>query len=143
MIFHKIHICNLYSLHEVYRHGSATANYILEKFQHASHLKPLRPLSEVMRMRTWFSTIIASEIFLTFMNGFDVHSQVMRMRKWFSVGVTFEIFLIFMNGFHIYSQITSLSIWFSTIFTCEIFVILLNCFDMNPERRSPVNDFSQ
>ena len=96
-----------------------------------------------MRMRKWFSTIITSEIFLTFMNGFDVYSQVMRMRKWFSTRVTFDIFLIFMNGFHMDSQITSLSIWFSTIFTCEIFVIFLNCFDMNPKRRSPVNDFSQ
>ena len=96
-----------------------------------------------MRMRKWFSTIITSEIFLTFMNGFDVYSQVMRMRKWFSTRVTFGIFLIFMNGFHMDSQITSLSIWFSTIFTCEIFVIFLNCFDMNPKRRSPVNDFSQ
>ena len=96
-----------------------------------------------MRMRKWFSTIITSEIFLTFMNGFDVYSQVVRMRKWFSSRVTFDIFLIFMNGFHMDSQITSLSIWFSTIFTCEIFVIFLNCFDMNPKRRSPVNDFSQ
>ena len=94
-------------------------------------------------MRKWFSTIITSEIFLTFMNGFDVYSQVMRMRKWFSTRVTFGIFLILMNGFHMDSQITSLSIWFSTIFTCEIFVIFLNCFDMNPKRRSPVNDFSQ
>ena len=33
--------------------------------------------------------------------------------------------------------------WFSTIFTFEIFMIFMNFFDMNPKRRSPVNDFSQ
>ena len=71
------------------------------------------------------STRIIFEIFLRFMNVFDVYSQMMIMRKWLSIRVTFKIYLIYMNGFH---QITSLSKWFSTRATNEIFQIFVHGF---------------
>ena len=81
IMFHKSPIWNLFDLHECF-------SYVLSDYQ-----------------LEWFSTIFTFEIFMIFMNFFDMNPKRSSPSKWFFTWATFVIFVTFMNGFDITSQV--------------------------------------
>ena len=102
MIFNKNPIYNLYELDDSWCQWFSTW-VTLENFYVAGtirrQVKPIHKNWNICDLceyqdHTSLSPRIIFEIFLLFMNVFDVYSQMMKIRKWLSTRFTFLIFLI-------------------------------------------------
>ena len=100
IIFYKGHIWHLFDLHEWFSYG--LSDYQLEyMIFYNIHMWNLCDLLELFFMNPKRRSPVNdfSQIFVTFMNGFDMTSQVWQKSKWFSTIVTFEFFVAFTKGF--------------------------------------------